>query len=137
MKALLIIFAAVVITVIALTAVSVILWSGGSHPSRRPVQREGHRAPVPTSIPSSRGSMKSGSAGPEAANRRTKLQTFVADVEFRFSADSVEAGGSRLRELAAAASRVGFEMKRGRVEPDPAIPDPDADGWTQYGADTP
>ena len=60
-----------------------------------------------------------------------------ADVEFRFSAESAEAGGSRLRELAAAASSVGFEMKRGRVEPSPVIPDADADGWTQYAPKTP
>jgi hypothetical protein len=61
------------------------------------------------------------------------LPRFVAHVEFRFEAESVEAGGKRLRELATAADSVGFEMKSGRVEAAPPSTDPDPDGWTGYG----
>jgi hypothetical protein len=61
------------------------------------------------------------------------LPTFVAHVEFRFAAASVEAGGKRLRELATAADNVGFEMIRGRVEPAPPSTDAAAGGWTGYG----
>jgi hypothetical protein len=61
-------------------------------------------------------------------SRRCELPTFVAHVEFHVAAESVEAGGKRLRELATAADSVGFEMIRGRVEPAPPSTDADA-GW--------
>jgi hypothetical protein len=48
------------------------------------------------------------------------LPTLVAHVEFRLDADRLEEGGGRLLELAQAASGVGFELKRGRIEPVPA-----------------
>jgi len=60
---------------------------------------------------------------------------FIAHVEFRFEADNVEAGGRRLRDLSTAARSVGFEMKRGQVEPAPLTPDPNTGGWTEYGPD--
>lgn len=61
------------------------------------------------------------------------VPTFIAHVEFRMEADSFEDGGRRLRELATAASAVGFELKRGQVEPAPADEADDAAGWTGYG----
>ena len=61
------------------------------------------------------------------------MPTFVAHVEFCFAAESVEAGGKRLRELATAAESVGFEMKEGRVEATPLSTDADAGAWTGYG----
>jgi hypothetical protein len=60
------------------------------------------------------------------------LPTFVAHVEFRVTAESVDAGGKRLRELANAADSVGFEMKTGRVEAARLSVDADADAWTGY-----
>ena len=44
------------------------------------------------------------------------MPTFIAHVEFRMKADSFEDGGRRLRELATAASAVGFELERGQVD---------------------
>lgn len=61
------------------------------------------------------------------------MPTFVAQVEFRFAANSVEAAGKGLRELAKAADSVGFEMKTGRVEGAPLSTG--ADTWTGYGPD--
>ena len=60
------------------------------------------------------------------------MPTFIAHVEFRMDAERLEDGGKRLRELAHAASAVGFELKRGRIEPAPADED-DREGWTSYG----
>jgi hypothetical protein len=48
-------------------------------------------------------------------------------------ADRLEDGGRRLRELAEAASAVGFELKRAEVEPASADEADDAEGWTRYG----
>ena len=61
------------------------------------------------------------------------MPTLTAHVEFRFAAESAEAGGKRLRELANAADSVGFEMKTGHVEAPPLSADADAGGWTGYG----
>jgi hypothetical protein len=63
------------------------------------------------------------------------MPTFVAQVEFRFAAESVDACGKRLRELGTVAHSVGFEMKSGRVEAAPLNTDADAGGWTGYGPD--
>lgn len=65
--------------------------------------------------------------------REDYVPTFIAHVEFRMEAENVEDGGRRLRELARAASAVGFELKRGQVEPAPADEANDAGGWTGYG----
>jgi hypothetical protein len=64
---------------------------------------------------------------------RSELPTFIAHTEFRFEAESVEAAGSRVTNVAKAADAVGFEQKSGRAEP--ALPgaDLDASGWTGYG----
>lgn len=48
-------------------------------------------------------------------------------------ADQLEDGGRRLRELAEAASAVGFELRRGQVEPASADAGDDAGGGTGYG----
>jgi hypothetical protein len=45
------------------------------------------------------------------------MAAFVARVEFRFEAESLQTGGKRLRELANAAATVGFQLERGTVEP--------------------
>ncbi len=41
---------------------------------------------------------------------------FVAKVEFRFEAESLQSGGERLRELLDVARAVGFEMEHGHIE---------------------
>ena len=62
------------------------------------------------------------------------LAVFIARVEFRFEADGVDAAGRRLHDLSTAAAAVGFEVKRGRVEPAPPKSDGGDDyGWTGYG----
>jgi hypothetical protein len=61
------------------------------------------------------------------------LPTFVAHVEFHFEADRIEDGGKQLRDLAKAADRFGFDLKRGHIEPAPPDIDDDEDGWTGYG----
>ena len=61
------------------------------------------------------------------------MPTFIAHVEFRMDAERLEDGGKRLRELAMAASAVGFELKRGQIDPGPADEDKDSGGWTSYG----
>ncbi len=61
------------------------------------------------------------------------MPTFIAYVEFRFDAATIEMGGRRLRDVATAAGRVGFEMERGRVEQTPAGTETDASRGTAYG----
>jgi hypothetical protein len=51
------------------------------------------------------------------------VPTFVAYVEFRFDAETIEMGGERLRELSTAAADVGFEVERARVEQAPEATD--------------
>jgi hypothetical protein len=60
------------------------------------------------------------------------LPTFIARVEFRMEAERLEDGGRRLRELAKAASGVGFELERGRIKPAPVAEDADRGGWNGY-----
>lgn len=45
------------------------------------------------------------------------MQTFTAEVEFRFRATSLEAAGKELVRLSEAAREAGFELRRGQVEP--------------------
>jgi hypothetical protein len=45
------------------------------------------------------------------------MPRFVAEVEFTFEADSVEAVGAELRRLSQAAQDAGFEMRRGKAVP--------------------
>jgi hypothetical protein len=61
------------------------------------------------------------------------LPIFIAHTEFRFEADSVEAAGKRIIELAKAANTVGFDMKSGHVDPAPPDDDSDGTGWTGDG----
>jgi len=63
------------------------------------------------------------------------LPLFVAQVDFHFEAESVDAGGRRLRELATAARTVGFEIMQGKVEPATPPPETDRTSWTRYGPD--
>jgi hypothetical protein len=51
-------------------------------------------------------------------------------------ADRLEDSGRRLRELAEAASAVGFELKRGQVEPVSGDEADEAGGSTGYGPRT-
>ena len=64
------------------------------------------------------------------------MPTFIARVEFRMEADRLEDSGRRLRELAEAASAVGFELKRGQVEPVSGDEADEAGGSTGYGPRT-
>jgi hypothetical protein len=59
------------------------------------------------------------------------MPRFLAEVEFTFEADSVEAVGAELRRLSQAAEAVGFELRRGQAVPAP--PEEDDSGWTGYG----
>ena len=56
-----------------------------------------------------------------------------ADVTFDLEAETLAAGGSRLRELAEAARQVGFELVTGKIGEAPAGDASDDDGWTPYG----
>jgi hypothetical protein len=60
------------------------------------------------------------------------VPAFVAHVEFRFEAETLEDGGKRLRDLAKA-SPAGFELIRARIEPVPAGAETDEDSETRYG----
>ena len=64
------------------------------------------------------------------------MPSFIAHLEFRFSADDIESAGRRLRELANVADSIGFEMGRGRVEPGPGTGYSETDDWseTEFGA---
>lgn len=57
----------------------------------------------------------------------------MLQTEFEFEAESVEAAGRRVTDLARGADTVGFEMKSGRVESAPPTADPDVGGWMGYG----
>lgn len=59
------------------------------------------------------------------------MPRFVAEVEFTFEAESLEAVGAELRRLSQAAGDAGFEMRRGRAVPAP--PADDDAGPTGYG----
>lgn len=59
------------------------------------------------------------------------MQGLRAEVTFDFDAESLEAAGSRLRQLADAARDVGFDLVRGEVS---ERVDGRTDGdWTPYG----
>ena len=58
------------------------------------------------------------------------MPRFLAEVEFTFEADSLEAVGAELRRLSKAASDAGFEMRRGKAGPAP--PEEDDSGPTGY-----
>jgi hypothetical protein len=53
-----------------------------------------------------------------------------ANVTFRFRAESVAAAGGELRRLKEAAAEVGFDLRRGKVEP--AKPEPSTREGTSY-----
>jgi hypothetical protein len=58
------------------------------------------------------------------------MPRFVAELEFRFECDSLEAVPAELRRLSQVAAEAGFELKRGKVE---AAPDEEDDsGPTGY-----
>ena len=59
------------------------------------------------------------------------MQAFVAHVELRFEAESLEACGGRLNALAQVLRAEGVELAGGRVEP--AQPEPSkSEGWLRY-----
>ncbi|MBD0330641.1 MAG: hypothetical protein ICV64_11135 [Thermoleophilia bacterium] len=59
------------------------------------------------------------------------MPPFVATLEFRFEAESLESVGRELRRLQQVASPAGFELVRGTAAPAP--PDePKPGGWTSY-----
>lgn len=45
------------------------------------------------------------------------MPAFVAQIELKFEADSLEACGRRLRELTTLVAPAGFVLRAGRVEP--------------------
>jgi hypothetical protein len=55
-----------------------------------------------------------------------------AEVTFDVELQNLEAGGSRLRELAEAARQVGFELVAGKLGEAPVEDGSDDDGWTRY-----
>jgi hypothetical protein len=55
------------------------------------------------------------------------IRRFVAEVVFAVELEDLAEGGRRLRELANAASELGFTMQRGQVRADDA-PEPSPDG---------
>ena len=57
---------------------------------------------------------------------------FRAQIVLTFDAPSLAECGGRMRELASAASAVGFELERGQVEEVPPGAE-EASGWTPYG----
>jgi hypothetical protein len=59
------------------------------------------------------------------------MPRFLAEVEFTFEAESLDAVGAELRRLSQAAEAAGFEMRRGQTAPAP--PDEDDSGPTGYG----
>jgi hypothetical protein len=65
--------------------------------------------------------------------KEVALQRFLAHVEFYFEAQKVEDAGRRLRDLAKAAERVGFDVTRGHVEEAPPDIEADERGCTGYG----
>lgn len=58
------------------------------------------------------------------------MPRFIAEVSFRFEAESLETAGAEISRLQQAAMAVGFELKRGRVT---NAPPQDKGGWTSYG----
>jgi hypothetical protein len=66
-------------------------------------------------------------------SREVIVQRFLATVEFEFEDDGPDTVGARMRTLGRIARDVGFELKRGKVEP---VADDDergdGSGWTQY-----
>ena len=64
------------------------------------------------------------------------MPLFDARVEFRFEAESLEAGKRAIRRLTEAARAVGFDVIRGQVEP-AAENDASSSGWTSYGPRVP
>ena len=67
-----------------------------------------------------------------STRQRSRLQTFSAEVQFRFECASLEEAGNSLRKLAQAAESAGFELTQGKVVPAPETPD-ELQGWTDYG----
>jgi hypothetical protein len=57
------------------------------------------------------------------------MPRFIAEVSFRFEAESLETAGAEIRRLQQVAVAAGFELERGRVTDAP--PD-DEGGWTSY-----
>jgi len=47
------------------------------------------------------------------------MEEFIAEIRFRFPAESIAAAGSHLNKLSVVARTVGFEMESGKVAPAP------------------
>jgi len=60
------------------------------------------------------------------------VAAFLAQVELRFEAESLEACGRRLNALTQILRTEGVELKGGRVEPAPLTPS-ETNGWVRYG----
>jgi hypothetical protein len=67
-----------------------------------------------------------------ADKREDLVPAFVAHVEFRLDAETLEDGGKRLRDLAKV-TPVGFELIRARIEPVPPSAETDEGSGTGYG----
>ena len=59
------------------------------------------------------------------------MEEFIAEIQFRFPAESLAAAGSHLNELSVLARTAGFEMESGKVVPAPP-PDVHREGGTGY-----
>jgi hypothetical protein len=58
------------------------------------------------------------------------MEEFIAEIRFRFRAESIVAGGSHLHRLSVLAQTIGFEMESGKVLPAP--PEADRHDGTGY-----
>lgn len=60
-----------------------------------------------------------------------RLPAFVAHVELRFEAESLQACAGRLNALTGLLRAEGVELRQARAEPAPPEPS-EADGWVRY-----
>jgi hypothetical protein len=59
------------------------------------------------------------------------VEEFIAELRFRFQADTLAAAGAHLHRLSEAARTVGFDMESGKLLPAPSDAD-SGGGWKGY-----
>ncbi len=65
------------------------------------------------------------------------VERFLAEMQFRFDAESLETSAAALRRLQRAAEGAGFELVRGKVIPAPPEQPKQPGEWTSYGPTRP
>ncbi len=58
------------------------------------------------------------------------MEEFIAEIRFRFQAESIDAAGAHLRKLSMLTGATGFDMESAKVEPAP--PRVEGEGGTSY-----